>query len=50
MNRNWRVATTAGTVAVKQVAGVAGADAVREQHVAVAALAGRGSGVGHGGQ
>jgi homoserine kinase type II len=38
MNRNWRVATMAGTVAVKQVAD-AGAEAVREQHAAVAALA-----------
>ena len=38
INRNWWVATTAGTVAVKQVAD-AGAEAVREQHAAVAALA-----------
>jgi hypothetical protein len=40
MNRHWRVATTAGTVAVKQVADAAGADAVREQRVVFAALAG----------
>jgi len=30
MNRHWRVATTAGTVAVKQVADAAGVDAVCE--------------------
>jgi hypothetical protein len=50
MNRHWRVATTAGTVAVKQVADAAGADAVREQHVAFAALARRGAEVEHGDQ
>jgi len=38
MNRNWQVATPAGMVAVKQVAD-AGADAVRDQHAAVTALA-----------
>jgi hypothetical protein len=50
MNRHWRVATTAGTVAVKQVADAAEADAVREQHVAVMALARRGAEVEYGHQ
>lgn len=50
MNRNGRVAVTAGTVAVRQAAGAAGADAVREQHVAVTVLARRGAGVERGRQ
>lgn len=43
MNRDWRVAAPA-------VAGAAGADSVREQHVAVAVLAWRGAGVDRGDQ
>jgi hypothetical protein len=43
MNRDWRVAATA-------VTGAAAADAVREQHVAVAVLARRGAGVARGDQ
>jgi hypothetical protein len=50
MNRQWWMATTAGTVAVRQVTDDAGADAVREQHVAVAAHARLGAGVEHGDQ
>lgn len=41
MNRNWRVTTQSGVVAVKQVLDI-GADAARRQHAAARALADRG--------